>query len=127
MNPEKRPIQIEDLLRLKRAERPPAEFWTEFDRQLRAKQLSALVAKRPWWQRVPRLFTGFSRYHLPLGAAAILAVTLITLQGRKSESAPQAGVATPQSQPMASATPAAANAMGNNASGRNEPTFSAPS
>jgi hypothetical protein len=41
----KRPIQIEDILRLKRAERPPAEFWGEFDRQLRAKQLAALVSK----------------------------------------------------------------------------------
>ena len=40
MNPEStRPIVIEDLLRLKRAERPPAEFWSTFDRELRAKQL----------------------------------------------------------------------------------------
>lgn len=80
MNSEKRPIKIEDLLRLKRAERPPAEFWGEFDRQLRAKQLAAIVAKRPWWQRVPNLFRGFTRYHVPLGAAAILAVTFITLR-----------------------------------------------
>lgn len=80
MNSEKRPIEIEDLLRLKRAERPPAEFWSQFDRQLRAKQLAAIVAKRPWWQRVPNLFGGFTRYHVPLGAAAVLAVTFITLR-----------------------------------------------
>ena len=84
MNPEsKRPIAIEDLLRLKRAERPPVEFWAEFDRQLRAKQLAALVAKRPWWQRLPRLFTGFSRYHLSLGAAAVLAVAFITTRDNR--------------------------------------------
>jgi hypothetical protein len=93
MKPEsKRPIQIEDLLRLKRAERPPAEFWTEFDRQLRAKQLAAIVAKRPWWQRVPNLFTGFTRYHLPLGAAAVLAVTFITLREPRSKGAPESEV-----------------------------------
>ena len=33
MNQEKRPITIEDLLRLKRAERPAPEFWAEFDRE----------------------------------------------------------------------------------------------
>lgn len=85
MKPEsKRPIEIEDLLRLKRAERPPAEFWSEFDRQLRAKQLAAIVARRPWWHRVPPLFSGFTRYHLPLGAAAVLAVTFITLREPRS-------------------------------------------
>ena len=46
----KRPVSVEDLLRLKRAERPPDSFWADFDRQLRAKQLAALVEKRPWWQ-----------------------------------------------------------------------------
>jgi len=80
MKSEKRPVAIEDLLRLKCVERPPAEFWARFDRELRAKQLSALVAKRPWWQRLPRTFTGFSRYSLPLGAAAVLTVTFVSLR-----------------------------------------------
>jgi hypothetical protein len=73
-------MEIEDLLRLKRAERPPAEFWTEFDRTLRAKQLAALVAKRPWWQRAPGAFARLSRFRLPLGAAAVLAVSFISLR-----------------------------------------------
>src|SRR5262245_42366635 len=68
----KRPVTLEDLLSLKRAERPPAEFWTRFERDLRAKQLAALVEKRPWWQSMPRLFAGFSRYHLPIGATAVV-------------------------------------------------------
>jgi hypothetical protein len=76
----KRPVTIEDLLRLKSAERPPAEFWERFDRELRAKQLAALVQKRPWWQNLPRLATGWRRYHFPLGATAVLAVTFITLR-----------------------------------------------
>lgn len=76
----KRRVAIEDLLRLKRAERPAAEFWTEFDRQLRAKQLAALVEKRAWWQNFPRIFSGISRYHLPIGAAAILTVSFLSVR-----------------------------------------------
>lgn len=76
----KRPVALEDLLRLKRAERPSPEFWDEFDRQLRAKQLAALVEKRPWWRAVPHAFASLTRYHLPLGATAILAVTFLSVR-----------------------------------------------
>jgi hypothetical protein len=76
----KRSVTVEDLLHLKRAERPPAEFWTSFERDLRAKQLAALVGKRPWWRSMPRVFAGFSRYHLPLGATAILAITFLSIR-----------------------------------------------
>lgn len=75
-----RPITIEDLIRLKRAERPPSEFWTTFDRELRAKQLSALVGKRPWWQTLPKSFPRLLRYSIPLGASAALAITLVSLR-----------------------------------------------
>ena len=74
-------VTLEDLLRLKRAERPPAEFWNQFERELRAKQLAALVVKRPWWRTLPaRAFAGFSRYHLPLGATAVLAITFLSVR-----------------------------------------------
>jgi hypothetical protein len=98
-----RPISIEDLLRLKCAERPPPEFWATFDQQLRAKQLAALVAKRPWWQRLPRVLPAFSRYryHLPLGATAVLAITFITLH--EFGSAPRATVRQPHVQPVPTA------------------------
>jgi hypothetical protein len=78
----KRSISIEDLLRLKRAERPPAEFWNEFDRALRAKQLAALVEKRPWWRTMPRMFAGLKLYHIPIGvgASAAIAVTFLSLR-----------------------------------------------
>jgi hypothetical protein len=74
----KRPVALEDILRLKRAERPSPEFWTHFDRELRAKQLAALVEKRPWWSVMPRVLTGLSRYHLPLGATAVLALSIVS-------------------------------------------------
>ena len=87
MKPEnKRVIEIEDLLRLKRIERPRAEFWPEFERQLRTKQLAALVAKRPWWDRLPSAFAGLSRYRLPLGAAAILGVSFLSFGDRLGNS-----------------------------------------
>ena len=87
MKPEnKRPITIEDLLRLKRTERPPAEFWSEFERQLRAKQLAALVEKRPWWQSFPALLSGLSRHRVPFGAAAAFALTILVVREYRSTS-----------------------------------------
>ena len=76
----KHPVTLEDLLRLKRVERPPVEFWSDFDRELREKQLAALVAKRPWWRGLPRALRGIARYPLPLGATAVLAVTLLSIR-----------------------------------------------
>lgn len=113
MKPEsKRPITIEDLLRLKRAERPPAEFWDEFDRSLRAKQLAALVEKRPWWQDVSRVFAGFKRYPLPLAATAVAVavVAFVSLRDNsrvlpRGETAPAAqGGAVIASQPSVTAS-----------------------
>lgn len=94
----KRPVTLEDILRLKRAERPPAEFWNQFDRELRAKQLAALVEKRPWWRTISlsKVFAGFRRYHLPLGATAVLAVTILSV--REYNTAP---VSAPVSSPVA--------------------------
>jgi hypothetical protein len=85
-----RPVALEDLLRLKRTERPPAEFWTQFDRELRAKQLAAIVEKRPWWRRAPSVFSGFPRYHLPLGATAVLAITVLMVREYRRPATPAA-------------------------------------
>jgi len=72
-----KPVTLEDLLQLKRAEKPSPEFWAKFERDLRAKQLAAIVVQRPWWQRLPNLFGGLSRYYLPMGATAALAMTVL--------------------------------------------------
>lgn len=84
MNQDKPKVTLEDLLRLKRVERPPAEFWNEFDRELRTKQLSALMAKRPWWQTLTLPVTGFfvrlGHFRIPIGAAAVLAVTFLGIR-----------------------------------------------
>src|SRR5688572_21416196 len=74
----KSPVSIEDLLRLKTAERPDAEFWSHFEKELRQKQLTALVRKRRWWHEVPVLLS--RRVYMPAGAAAIVAFTLVTVR-----------------------------------------------
>lgn len=74
-NDKNRKITIEDLLTLKRAERPPAEFWARFESEMRAKQLSAIVGKRTWRDSLPRIFAAAYRLQLPFGAAAALTLT----------------------------------------------------
>lgn len=71
-------VTVEDLLRLKRAERPDPEFWNKFEVELRQKQLAALVQRRPWWERIP-LFVG-RRAYLPIGATAAIAFTLVSVR-----------------------------------------------
>ncbi len=89
MPPEqKSPVTIEDLLRLKKTERPGAEFWSQFERELRQKQLTALVQKRRWWHDLPVLLS--RRVYVPAGAAAIVAFTLMTV--RYSASGPVAQI-----------------------------------
>jgi len=82
MIPDQKPqVSLEDLLRLKRAERPPQEFWTRFENELRAKQLAAIVAKRPWWAGYARFFGAVARHPLPVGAAAALAFSILGYNG----------------------------------------------
>jgi hypothetical protein len=91
------PTTIEDLIRLKRAERPRAEFWAEFNQELRAKQLAALVQKHPWWQTLPSAsFRVLTRFRLPLGAAAVVAATFYSIRDHR---APEV---TPEVYPVAS-------------------------
>jgi hypothetical protein len=72
-----RKISVEDLLRLKRAERPPAEYWATFESEIRAKQLSAIVSRRPWWDGISGVFSALNRHPVPVGAAAALALAWI--------------------------------------------------
>lgn len=80
MNPKKPNVTLEDLLRVKRAERPHPEFWAEFEREMRTKQLAAIVEPRPWWAPFIRIGARFSRYPVPVGAAAILALSFVTVR-----------------------------------------------
>jgi hypothetical protein len=85
---ERRPkVTLEDLLQLKRAERPPAEFWPEFERTLRAKQLAAIVETRPWWRNWSARKT-LVRVCVPLGATALVAMTFGSIREFRSHVVP---------------------------------------
>ena len=71
-------VTLEDLLHLKRAERPTPEFWSSFEQELRQKQLTALVGKRRWWHEMSGLLN--RRVYLPAGAAAAVAFTLVAVR-----------------------------------------------
>ncbi|MEZ0216152.1 MAG: hypothetical protein ACAH89_03400 [Rariglobus sp.] len=75
-------MTIEDLLRVKRAERPSVEFWSRFEQDLRAKQLAAIVEPRPWWikVRLPQVARTLVRYQMPVGVAAVLALSFIVVR-----------------------------------------------
>ena len=89
-------VTLEDLLRVKRAERPKPEFWAEFERTLRAKQLAAIVEKRPWWQNWRLSY----RWTLPAGAAAVLGLGFVTFgtvsQVANTQPAPSVAALAPQ-------------------------------
>lgn len=111
MTDNKRPVSLEDLLRLKRAEQPEPAFWTEFDRQLRAKQLAALVERRPWWHSIRHAAASLGRYQVYLGAAAVVAITFVSL---RTASDSTLNVVDPihRIQVAAPMSPAASSAMG---------------
>ena len=78
--PRKTAVTIEDLLKLKRAEAPPAEFWSQFESELREKQLAAIVEKRPWWCTLPSVYVFVVRRRLSLAAgASALTIGLLSL------------------------------------------------
>jgi hypothetical protein len=81
-------VALEDLFQIKRAERPPAEFWPRFEQELRAKQLAAIVDTRPWWRSFSTKKT-FVRLCVPLGAAAVVAMTFSSLRVASVKSAPR--------------------------------------
>ncbi|HRE83315.1 MAG TPA: hypothetical protein PLN52_19880 [Opitutaceae bacterium] len=106
--PDTRKVSLEDLLRLKRAERPEPVFWDRFEQELRAKQLAAIVERRPWWQLdLSRLVASVSRLKLPLGATAVLTLTLIGV--REYRQSHDSGPAQPASIDLATAAGSSAD------------------
>lgn len=71
-------LQLEELLRFKRAERPEDAYWSRFDRELHQRMLHALVKKDPFYLQVLRGLTG---KRLPTGilttATAVLALVAL--------------------------------------------------
>jgi hypothetical protein len=70
---------LEELLQLKRCERPDTQFWAGFERELRQKQLTALVEKPRWWHAFGSLGR---RVYVPAGAAAMVAFALVAIRNQ---------------------------------------------
>lgn len=82
MTPDRKKLPtLEELLRLKRVERPSPEFWSQFESELRAKQLAAIMERRPWWASYARILGALLRHPAPIGAAAALAFTFVGYHG----------------------------------------------
>lgn len=78
--PPSRKVSLEQLIQLKRTERPERAFWDDFDREFHRRQLAALVTVEPWHRRVGRVLAGITRRLAPAGAGATaIAVALLAL------------------------------------------------
>lgn len=74
-NPRKQ-VELEDLLRLKRLERPDDAFWNSFQAELHQKTLNTLVRRDISF--ASRLMQGWKRWAplIPVGAAALFVTAL---------------------------------------------------
>lgn len=70
-------INLEDLLRVKRSERPSEQFWNEFDRELHQRMLQTLVKKDPWYLQLMRAFSGRLGQSIAIGAAAAVVAMVV--------------------------------------------------
>lgn len=106
--PERPSISLEQLLQLKRSERPNPSFWEDFDRELRRRQLASIVAGEPWYVRLVRSASAGSRRVAPVGlavAAAVAGFLVLQRQPNDTRSSAVPAVATDASSP---ATPVVA-------------------
>ena len=76
-NSHEKEVKVEDLLRLKRAERPGEVFWNTFDRELHQRMLQTLVKKDPWYVQVLRGVSGRIAQTVAVGAAAVFLALMV--------------------------------------------------
>ena len=74
-------VSIDDLLRLKRSEKPNCQFWHQFDHELHQRMLQTLVKKEPWylqvWNRLTS-FNGLTQIAGLIAAAVVVSLFLIS-------------------------------------------------
>jgi hypothetical protein len=86
-------INLEDLLRLKRSERPSDQFWNEFDRELHQSMLQTLVKKDPWYLQVMRGISGRILQSTAVAAAAVVIAMVVVRPAFQPVVAPSSQVA----------------------------------
>ena len=90
-NSEKEIVKVEELLRLKRLERPNQDFWSSFDRELHQRMLQALVKKDPWYVQIVRGLSGRLAQATVAGAAAAFLAIMILRPALVDSVQPEAG------------------------------------
>jgi len=76
-NSRQKEVRVEDLLRIKRAERPDDAFWNTFDRELHQRMLQTLVKKDPWYVQILRGVSSRIAQTATVGAAAVFLAMMI--------------------------------------------------
>lgn len=74
-NPNK--INLDQLLELKRSEKPPAEFWDGFQKDFRQRQLQTLISEEPSWKRLLSLVCSKTSLLFPLSGMAVAVFVLV--------------------------------------------------
>ena len=73
-------VSIDDLIRLKRSEKPNCQFWDQFDHELHQRMLQTLVKKESWYLQVWNRLTSFNGLTQIAGlTAAALVVSLFLI------------------------------------------------
>lgn len=73
----KKQVTLEDLLRLKRTEKPDEVFWESFEKELHEKAMQTIICKTSLRSRLLNVLCNFSfefRQAVPIGAAALLTI-----------------------------------------------------
>lgn len=76
-NAQQKEVNVEELLRLKRAEKPNEAFWNDFDRELHQRMLQTLVKKDPWYEQLLRGVSGRIAQTAAVGAAAAFIAMMV--------------------------------------------------
>ncbi|HLS28016.1 MAG TPA: hypothetical protein VK041_05150 [Opitutales bacterium] len=74
-------VRVEDLLKLKRAEKPSNEFWVRFDQDLQQKQLQALLRPSLWsrtWSRFQTPRESWRAITAVVGGGAAIAICVFS-------------------------------------------------
>lgn len=72
-------LEVEDLLKMKRFERPDAQFWERFDRELHQRQLQALVHRESAFGRAWRQIVASLNPALGVSMAGVLVAAFVAL------------------------------------------------
>lgn len=70
-------INLDQLLELKRSEKPSAEFWDGFQKDFRQRQLQTLISEEPSWKRLLPLVFSRTSLLFPLSGMAVAIFVLV--------------------------------------------------